>query len=429
MSLCDEGSDYEFVLKTCRRATKIEQTYDSASNSEEYESDFSNERKKKLIFGVCGGSKTIPLKLAEYEVPLWIRRILCREIELSNGHFVLYKTVIYDKLNASSKSKFAPHLTGFLENFDDICSYNWCKYIVGMLRSQVMTSKSLKAGGCAMLIPFWLCEHTHLVKPVNSVGFPRFMKWDLNELRKKLSRVNVADLDHKYVNPMKLNAMKLEMEIIEALFRFWGEDHIEQPCTPLGNNQMPIPTGIDATPFSLNTTQSETDVRPGVGGSWYTNYTTLDDNSDVPSINYVLDFAVKYVMENEGNKISTNQQDKKNICLELEESKSVVAEKEIEIQRLKGLLTHEDEGFKARLMEKMEQYVESYLKAYRLSQGALHEKQLKQKDEEIKLLRAQNKELKTRLTELIVPTPTQVCENPENLARLDMLEQLHVAKK
>ncbi|KAL8547160.1 hypothetical protein ACS0TY_006761 [Phlomoides rotata] len=228
---------------------------------------------------------------------------------------------------------------------------------------------------------------------------------------------------------MKLNAMKLEMEIIEALFKFWGEDHIEQPCTPLGNNQMLIPTGIDATPFSLNTTQSETDVRPGVGGSWYTNYTTLDDNSDVPSINYVLDFAVKYTMENEGNKISTNQQDKKNICLELEESKSVVAEKEIEIQRLKGLLTHEDEGFKARLMEKMEQYVESYLKAYRLSQGALHEKQLKQKDEEIKLLRAQNKELKTRLTELIVPTPTQVCENPENLARLDMLEQLHVAKK
>ncbi|KAL8547159.1 hypothetical protein ACS0TY_006760 [Phlomoides rotata] len=166
------GSDYEFVLKTCRRAKKIEQTYDSASNSEEYESDFSNERKKKV-------------KRQRKEPTNYFGDVMVKKSETS------FDPLLFLGCSASSKSKFAPHLTGFLENFDDICSYNWCKYIV-------MTSKSLKAGGCAMLIPFWLCEHTHLVKPVNSVGFPRFMKWDLNELRKKLSRVNVADLDHKY---------------------------------------------------------------------------------------------------------------------------------------------------------------------------------------------------------------------------------------
>lgn len=134
-----------------------------------------------LIFGVSGGSTPMPLKVSEYEVPNWIKRCFGREIDNSEGPSVLSKTLIYGKLKEmlsrqdrdtvmdvarlthcylmaallapNQNSSMAPQLTGYLENFEDVCDYDWCTFIVDMLKSQIMSSKSLKAGGCTMILP------------------------------------------------------------------------------------------------------------------------------------------------------------------------------------------------------------------------------------------------------------------------------------
>ncbi|KAL8526337.1 hypothetical protein ACS0TY_015526 [Phlomoides rotata] len=51
-----------------------------------------------LIFGISGGSKSIPIKNYDYIVPNWIKRCFGLEIENNKVQFVLYKHVIYEKL-------------------------------------------------------------------------------------------------------------------------------------------------------------------------------------------------------------------------------------------------------------------------------------------------------------------------------------------
>ncbi|KAL8508433.1 hypothetical protein ACS0TY_018891 [Phlomoides rotata] len=91
------------------------------------------------------------------------------------------------------------HLTSYMENFDKIDIYNWSQFIVDMLMAQIKSSKTLKAGGCAMLLPYWICEHTNLIRPIEELEFPRFLKWDLNELHDKLCTIKLTTLDRRYV--------------------------------------------------------------------------------------------------------------------------------------------------------------------------------------------------------------------------------------
>lgn len=134
-----------------------------------------------LILGVSGGDKSIPIKVTGYILPKWVNRCFGRELANEKGQFYMYKNLIYDKLKEALSMKnenslldvarlthcyllavvLAPNqnssislqLTQYLENFDDICGYDWCTFIVKMLKSQIMSNRSLKAGGCAMLLP------------------------------------------------------------------------------------------------------------------------------------------------------------------------------------------------------------------------------------------------------------------------------------
>ncbi|KAL8538404.1 hypothetical protein ACS0TY_000415 [Phlomoides rotata] len=175
----------------------------------------------------CGGSKRIPIRNYDYIVPNWIKRCFGREIENNRGQLVLYKNVIYDKLKEmmsmndgiskmdvaclihcyllavvlcpNQNGSMATHLTVYLENIGSICEYDWCNFVVEMLKNQIVSTKTLKAGGCTMLLLFWVCEHCVLIRPVNEIAFPRFLKWDLKELKDRLQGVNVCDLNYTYI--------------------------------------------------------------------------------------------------------------------------------------------------------------------------------------------------------------------------------------
>ncbi|KAL8528271.1 hypothetical protein ACS0TY_005903 [Phlomoides rotata] len=205
-------------------------------------------RDAQLIFGISGGSETIQLKLTKYEIPSWIHRCFGQEISASNGPYVLYKNYIFQKLkqmlsrnditsvrdvarlthcylmaavlSPNQNASIAWHLTTYLEKFDEIGHYDWCKFIVEMLRSQIISSKSLRAGGCAILLPFWLCEHTHLIQPKNELAFPRFLKWDLNDLSKKLSRVELSKLDRECISKLVLKPTTMEKDKFRTLITY-----------------------------------------------------------------------------------------------------------------------------------------------------------------------------------------------------------------
>ncbi|KAL8523462.1 hypothetical protein ACS0TY_013425 [Phlomoides rotata] len=154
-------------------------------------------------------------------------RCFGQDIKGCEGNYVLYKKIVLNKLKDSLKredknssrdvarstfcyllsSLLAPnqngsmswHLTGYLEDFDMIGTYNWSKFIIDMLRKQIASSKTLKVGGCTMLLPFWICEHTRLIRPKEDEKFPRFMKWDLDKLHNKIIRLKLPKLNTRYI--------------------------------------------------------------------------------------------------------------------------------------------------------------------------------------------------------------------------------------
>ncbi|KAL8484150.1 hypothetical protein ACS0TY_026738 [Phlomoides rotata] len=147
-------------------------------------------RDVQLIFGVGSGLKYIPLRESKYEVVPWVRRCIRKDIERANGNFVLYKTIIYQRLQKvferqdeiscvdagrlthsyllvvqlapNQNASIAPHLAGYLENLGTVCNYDWCTYIVDMLVHQIKETKTLKVGGCIILLAVSLI-HNYLL--------------------------------------------------------------------------------------------------------------------------------------------------------------------------------------------------------------------------------------------------------------------------
>ncbi|KAL8458088.1 hypothetical protein ACS0TY_035820 [Phlomoides rotata] len=140
-------------------------------------------------------------------------------------------------LSPNRNASIFPHLAVYLEKLDDACRYDWCGYVVNMLLNQLKSTKNTKAGGCTILLPFWLCEHTNLVRPVHKVGFPRFLKWDLNDLEKQHKLLKLTDLEAKFVGPLKLKTSTREQKQFEKLLHYWKEHNIITETQSTDDNQ------------------------------------------------------------------------------------------------------------------------------------------------------------------------------------------------
>ena len=44
-----------------------------------------------------------------------------------------------------------------------------------------------------LLMQYWLCEHTNLIRPGDKVAFPRFARWNLGKLCSKLNKINIQE--------------------------------------------------------------------------------------------------------------------------------------------------------------------------------------------------------------------------------------------
>ncbi|KAL8539875.1 hypothetical protein ACS0TY_001473 [Phlomoides rotata] len=377
------------------------------------------QRDVQLIFGLCGGGDIeIPLKGVEYGISPWIRRCFRSEIDTLKSKFILYENVIYKKLSEvlsmsdgtsivdaarlthlylmaavlspNRNASISPHLAVYLEKLDDACRYDWCGYVLNMLLNQLKSTKNTKAEGCTMLQPFWLCEHTNLVRPVHEVGFPRFLKWDLNDLEKQHKLLKLTDLEAKFVGPLKLKTSTQEQKQFEKLLHYWKEHMItETQSTDDNQDTQDMPSLENEKIHSLS---DPTQTSSGSGGELNLTpelETTLEKDS--------VEVAVCYGMKND---------EMNKLILQVDEFKSMISEKDNKIEQLKENLSRVENGFNGRLKEQEEK----------------HEREILEKDEVIAMLRAEVEGLRNNINSESTPTLTQ------NFHQSDSVDETPVPK-
>ncbi|KAL8519448.1 hypothetical protein ACS0TY_010397 [Phlomoides rotata] len=245
--------------------------------------------------------------------------------------------VLFPNRNAS----ISPHLALYLEKLDDACRYDWCGYVVNMLLNQLKSTKNTKAGGCTMLLPFWLCEHTNLVRPVNEVGFPRFLKWDLNDLEKQHKLLKLTDLEVKFVGPLKLKTSTRKQKQFEKLLNYWKEHNIITETQSTDDNQ-DTQDIHSLENEKIHSMSDPTQTSSGSGGEL-----NLTPELGTPLEKDSVEVVVCYGMAND---------EMNKLILQVDEFKSMISEKDNKIEQLKENLSGVENAFNGRLKEEEEQH-------------------------------------------------------------------------
>ncbi|KAJ6682926.1 hypothetical protein OIU74_021059 [Salix koriyanagi] len=77
----------------------------------------------------------------------------------------------------------------YVEDLESIAEYNWAAHIFDFLKKSLDEKEASEVIGCVMTIPYWFCEHTKIIEPIEEGRMPRCAKWNLQlleaELRKK----------------------------------------------------------------------------------------------------------------------------------------------------------------------------------------------------------------------------------------------------
>ncbi|KAL8550234.1 hypothetical protein ACS0TY_008892 [Phlomoides rotata] len=467
-----------------------------------------DKRDVELIFGIHSGSVKIPLKSSEYAISPWVSRCFGDDIRAAKGQYVLYKNIVYEKLKSrlimddrtsikdaarltlcymlttvftpNQSGSMAWHLTSYMEEFDKICIYNWSQFIVDMLMAQIKSSKTLKAGGCAMLLPYWICEHTTLIRPIDGMGFPRFLKWDLNELHDKLCMVKLTTLARRYLTKLVLKPKTFEKQQFVLMEKFWEkkvsstENSVEADCDVANEDSDKGRISYCEERFEKN---AELNIDGGLEDAVLKGLIDSDCNLEIPATSRI--GSSKTVVPEESSflkskKIDFEDGDTPSFSLgmtqnetETQKANSVIHSvlDEIRVQHVQvegdGLLQvcpfvqsveeknigdpasvfgqfdeSFDQGTQLQVVESsksktIERLTEELEKVQREKEviSATYLSELEFRDDALVKLRQENEELNMQLKEMNVQTPTQFYENPANMEMLDNIEELHLTKQ
>ncbi|XP_028087940.1 uncharacterized protein LOC114288621 [Camellia sinensis] len=106
----------------------------------------------------------------------------------------------------------------YVDNLDAMKLYDWTGAVRSMLMSSIRDFHRTphKVTGCVIALLYWLCEHTSVVKANSAHMFPRFLKWNVNELLASVRGVNLSGPLNFMVNPRQLVAAEHEMFILRG---------------------------------------------------------------------------------------------------------------------------------------------------------------------------------------------------------------------
>ncbi|KAL8539861.1 hypothetical protein ACS0TY_001460 [Phlomoides rotata] len=278
-------------------------------------------------------------------------------------------------LAPNKNASISPHLAVYLEKLEDACRYDWCRYV------------------------FWLCEHTNLVRPVNEVGFPRFLKWDLNDLEKQHKLLKLTDLEAKFVGPLKLKTSTREQKQFEKLLHFWKEHNMVTETQSTDDNQdtQDMPSRENEKIHSLS---DPTQTSSSSGGEL-----NLTPELGTPLEKDSIEVVVCYGMKND---------EMNKLILQVDELKSMISEKDNKIEQLKENLSRVENGFNGRLKEEEEK----------------NEREILEKDKVIAMLRAEVEGLRNNINSESTPTLTQSLEKEkeyliDSISTYNYIENFH----
>ncbi|CAL5363733.1 unnamed protein product [Camellia sinensis] len=175
----------------------------------------------KLIFGIDCGEDSITTKSyarpKDFELPFYKRR--CKSVKRLDGKS-LTKMFQQTKKGKSTNDrqdlarvitlylclKLLMPTTGhtpswsflnYVDNLNNIKKYNWVEAIKDTLMNSMANANNnpRHVTGCVMLLLYWYCEHSKLLRPSNKEGFPRFMKWNLGKMYSKWKHISLAHFE------------------------------------------------------------------------------------------------------------------------------------------------------------------------------------------------------------------------------------------
>ncbi|CAL5396843.1 unnamed protein product [Camellia sinensis] len=192
----------------------------------------------KLIFGIDCGEDSITTKSyarpKDFELPFYKRR--CKSVKRLDGKSLtkMFQQTKKGK-SANDRQDLARVITlylclkllmpttghtlswsflNYVDNLNNIKKYNWVEAIKDTLMNSMANANNnpRHVTGCVMLLLYWYCEHSKLLRPSNKEGFPRFMKWNLGKMYSKWKHISLAHFEK--VNQSALTPTEQEIQLL-----------------------------------------------------------------------------------------------------------------------------------------------------------------------------------------------------------------------
>ncbi|KAK9286679.1 hypothetical protein L1049_015080 [Liquidambar formosana] len=114
------------------------------------------------------------------------------------------------------------------KDLESMNTYEWSGAIHSCLMASIEKSYASpeKVTGCVIALLFWLCEHTTIVEPDREDEFPRFLKWNLSTLKRKMQNKSLRSLQRDEVLGAELQKMEAEENLGAELQKTQAEENL-----------------------------------------------------------------------------------------------------------------------------------------------------------------------------------------------------------
>ncbi|KAI8542102.1 hypothetical protein RHMOL_Rhmol08G0112900 [Rhododendron molle] len=169
------------------------------------------------IFGITGGSEKVSLNYGSRDVVEMVRRGSIQAERLSSSSLKELVKEYAVRNNKSGRQDFVRLLCAYLlhslffpagttvkwvylERVEDLVriqNYDWCGAILDELMTSIRQNHDdpRRVSRCAVVLLYWLCEHTNLVKPLHPKESLGIIKWRTMDLVKAFGEISLNELE------------------------------------------------------------------------------------------------------------------------------------------------------------------------------------------------------------------------------------------
>ncbi|CAL5394330.1 unnamed protein product [Camellia sinensis] len=196
----------------------------------------------KLIFGIACGQKKMNLAYERKNEVAMVQRRKITESRMTSASIQKLITKLLRSNNNEDVEDvvrlvcllvclFFLYLgTGYLENIDEMKSYDWCGAAKQHLTRSIARNINQidRVCGCVIILLYWICEHAKIIKPNDKNPIPRFARWNITHLGEQLAKSSLHDLKH--IEESNLKDTIEEHNIYKQLQPQIDDEHEDEEC-------------------------------------------------------------------------------------------------------------------------------------------------------------------------------------------------------